>query len=63
MGGILLHKRKKCGFTQQEMADKVGIERTSYNRIERGKRKPSVDIAIKIANVLNVKVDDIFFAN
>jgi putative transcriptional regulator len=39
--------------TQQEVADKAGIERSYYTQIENGDRNPSVDTAKKIATALD----------
>ncbi|WP_434565128.1 helix-turn-helix transcriptional regulator [Thermoanaerobacterium thermosaccharolyticum] len=55
--------RKNAGLTQKEIAKKIGIDRASYANIELGKRDPSLEIAIKIANLFGKKVDDIFLIN
>jgi Predicted transcriptional regulators len=40
--------------TQKEIAELVGISRTAYTNIEKGKRNPSVSTAKKIAKALGV---------
>lgn len=50
-------------MTQQEVADKVSICRTHYNRIESGDRNPSHMVAVKIKNVLDCNYEDIFKMN
>lgn len=45
-------KRIEKGFTQEELARKVGVVRTNISNIERGYTKPSVDTAKLIADVL-----------
>ncbi len=45
--------RNQLGFTQEQVAELVGIKRAYYSMIERGKRRPSVDVAKRISNVLN----------
>ncbi len=57
-----MSQRKEKGLTQQEMADEVGVSRQYYNDIENGKRQPSVTIAKKIGEVLEVEWT-IFFTN
>lgn len=47
-------------LTQQELAEKVSCSRQTILSIENGKFLPSVELALKIARVLNVKVEDIF---
>lgn len=44
--------RNDQGLTQKEVAEKVGILQQTYNYIETGKRRPSVEKAKKIAEVL-----------
>lgn len=46
--------RIKRGLTQKELSDYVGIRQTAYSNYELGIRKMSVDIAKKIAKVLEV---------
>lgn len=40
-------------MTQQEVADKSKIERSYYTMIENGNRKPSVEVAKRIAKTMN----------
>jgi len=49
--------RKARGITQKAMAEYLGIQETSYQHYEYGKREPNHDSTVKIANVLNVSVD------
>ena len=48
-------------FTQQVMADKIQINRSTYTNIENGKKNPSFLVAKKIKDILGHKEDDIFF--
>ena len=60
----LLHKLKEyralLGVNQQEMGAMVGTSRQTISQIERGDYSPSVTLALKIAKVCNVTVEDIF---
>ena len=47
-------KRERLGISQKELADKIGISQSFLCHIEQGRSKPSIDTAIKIAQVLNV---------
>jgi putative transcriptional regulator len=47
-------------LTQQDLADKVECSRQTIHSIESEKFVPSVELALKLAQVLNVKVEDIF---
>ncbi|MDE0581516.1 helix-turn-helix domain-containing protein [Planococcus sp. A6] len=48
----LKDQRINLGFTQEEVAEKAGIARTTYAMIEQGERSPSVIVAKKIAQSL-----------
>jgi len=59
----LYDRRKAKGYTQAEVAERSGIDRASYVHIERGSRNPSLNVAIKIAEVLECQVEDIFLTS
>ncbi len=52
--------RMKRGWTQQELADAVGVSRQSINSIERDRYVPSLLLALAFARVFARAVDDIF---
>ena len=57
-----VHKfRKSIKLTQEELAKKVGVTRQTIISIEQGKYIASLPLALKIAEVFNVSVEDIFF--
>ena len=47
-------KREELGISQKELAEKIGISQSFLCDIEQGRCKPSIDTAIKIAQVLDV---------
>ena len=49
--------RKQAHLTQVELASKLGIVQSSYADWERGKKKPTQENLVKIAQILNVSVD------
>lgn len=49
--------RIKRGFTQQKTADALGLALRSYQCYETGSRSPSLDMLVKIGDVLNVSID------
>ena len=53
-------KRERLCMSQKELAEKAGISQSFLCDIEQGRNKPSIDTAIKIAQVLNI-VDIKFF--
>lgn len=46
---------------QKTMADKLGLNQAQYNRYERQEMQPSLEIALKIAKMLNKSVEEIFY--
>ena len=52
--------RAKIKVNRTEMGNLVGVSRQTISQIERGDYSPSVTLALKIAKVLNVSVEDIF---
>ena len=46
--------RHECGLTQQQVADRLKIERSTYTYYETGKTKPDIHTLIKIAKVYNI---------
>lgn len=52
--------RKEKGMNQTELGDKVGVSRQTISLIERGDYNPSVLVALSLARVFEVSVEDIF---
>ena len=54
--------RLKAGLTQAELAKKVDMPQSSVARLESGRENPSLTRAKKIADVLAVSLDKLYFA-
>lgn len=52
--------RMAKGWTQEELAKKVGVSRQSINSIERGKYIPSLPLALMFARVFGSSIDALF---
>lgn len=52
--------RAGLGVNQQEMGKLAGVSRQTISQIERGDYSPSVTLALKLAKLCNVTVEDIF---
>ena len=57
----LKYVRQKKGLTQEELSTNVGVSRQTIISIERYRYKPSLELAMKIAEKLNVKIEKLFF--
>ena len=53
----LREMRMKRGFTQQRLADTIGVALRSYQCYETGTRTPCYDLLILIADTLDVSLD------
>lgn len=47
-------------MTQQQLAEKVGVSRQTIISIEAGKYSPSLELAFRIAQAFEVKINEIF---
>jgi putative transcriptional regulator len=47
-------------MTQQQLADKAGVTRQTIIAIEAGKYSPSLALAFRIAQALQVRIEDVF---
>lgn len=52
--------RSRLGVNQTEMGKLAGVSRRTISQIERGDYSPSVTLALKIAKICEVRVEDIF---
>jgi len=52
--------RVRRGWTQQQLADAVGVSRQSINSIECNRYVPSLPLALAFARVFECATDDIF---
>lgn len=52
--------RKSAGLTQQQLSELAEVSRKSINAIENGVYVPSTVLALKIAETLGCRVEDLF---
>ncbi|WP_445480758.1 helix-turn-helix transcriptional regulator [Lysinibacillus irui] len=60
MKNIIKVLRKKLGITQAALANECGVVRQTINCIENDKYDPTLELAFKIAKVLNSRIDEVF---
>ncbi|HIZ21267.1 MAG TPA: helix-turn-helix transcriptional regulator [Candidatus Blautia faecigallinarum] len=56
----LKEHRARLGMNQSELGKRSGVSRQTISLIERGDYSPSVTLALKLAKIFQVKVEDIF---
>lgn len=52
--------RSRMGINQTKLGNRAGVSRQTISLIERGDYSPSVTLALKIAKICQVSVEDIF---
>lgn len=53
-------ERARLDMTQQDLADALNVSRQTINAIEKGKFNPSTILALKISEVFDKNVNEIF---
>lgn len=52
--------RAQCGWSQEVLAQQLGVSRQTINAIERGKYDPSLPLAFKFSAVFGLRIEEIF---
>lgn len=52
--------REQKGLTQGDLASAVGVRQVQISHIESGRRKPSLKVAIKLAQIFGVSVETLY---
>lgn len=60
MRNNLIELRGEQGWSQGDLADRLGVSRQTVNAIERGRYDPSLPLAFKIASVFGRRIEEIF---
>ena len=58
-GDKLIELRKKSGYSQEELAEKLGVSRQSVSKWESNNTYPETDKIIQIANIFDCSMDDL----
>ena len=53
--------RAEREWSQAELADRLGVSRQTVNSIETGKYDPSLGLAFAIADVFELRIEEVFF--
>jgi transcriptional regulator with XRE-family HTH domain len=54
-GRVLREKRKSAGFTQDDVAGRIGLSRTSVTNIERGRQHVTLHVLYALADAIGAK--------
>lgn len=53
IGSVLRQKREKLGISQEELAERAGVDRTYISILERGLKSPTLETLERICIALN----------
>lgn len=56
----MIAHRKHHGWSQQRLADEVGVSRQTIISIECGRFDPSLPLAFRLADVFACRIEDLF---
>lgn len=59
-GLAIRRHRELIRLSQEELADRAGLDRTYVSGIERGRRNPTLRVAQRLADALGADLDVIF---
>ncbi|MEZ3462490.1 MAG: helix-turn-helix domain-containing protein, partial [Lachnospiraceae bacterium] len=56
-GSRITEKRKSLGFSQEQLANKLGVSQKSISKYECGERRPSYEVLLAMSSIFNVSID------
>ena len=60
MRNSLPERRLSRGWSQQRLADELGVSRQTVISIEKGRFDPSLPVAFRLAGVFDCRIEDLF---
>lgn len=60
MDNSLPQHRKRLGWSQQHLAEELGVSRQTIISIEKGRFDPSLPVAFRLAAVFECSIEDLF---
>ena len=57
---LLKEIRKKNGYSLEQLSRLTGISSSHLNYIEKNEKEPSLSVAVRIAQALNIKIDELY---
>ena len=57
IGQLIMDARKQEGFTQTELADKLGVSKSYISRVEKGQIEPGVGTFFRMINALGLRLE------
>lgn len=61
MRNLVNDSRQRLGWSQQRLADELGVSRQTVISIERGRFDPSLPLAFRLAAAFDSTIEELFF--
>ena len=61
MNNNIRDRRAERGWTQQDLAERLGVSRQTVIAVENGRYDPSLPLAMRIARQFRCRIEDLFF--
>ncbi|MFT4221000.1 MAG: helix-turn-helix transcriptional regulator [Microbacterium sp.] len=61
MRNVIPDRRADAGWSQQRLADELGVSRQTVISIEKGHFDPSLPLAFRLAAIFACRIEDLFF--
>ena len=59
IGNKIMELRKKCGLSQEELAEQVGVARQTISKWELGETSPDIKQAKELSKIFNISLDEL----
>ena len=63
MKNNIRERRKALGLRQEDLAIRLGVTRQTINAVENEKYNPTLELAMRLASLLQTTVDELFILN
>lgn len=63
MKNNIRERRKAMGLRQEDLAIRLGVTRQTINAVENEKYNPTLELAMRLASLLQTTVDELFILN
>src|SRR5438309_3845946 len=60
LGDVLKQRRAILGYTQRQLAARLGVKASHVAYLEKGRRRPSLSLLARLANVMGLEKEPLF---
>ena len=63
IGNYIANKRKQKNYTQEQLAELLGVSNKTISKWENGESYPEMDKILKLCNIFHCKINDLVHSN